>query len=531
MPTKLYNWQLNNQIKQSKMRKIVLIALTGIAQLSYAQLVPSDVQVRYALQLLGKNLKAHQAKNIADVLDPSFHIAEYRDRDVLNVLPQLINPVMLDTVYYESITQRNGKIYAKQIAVPKSGPKMAAWVRMNHLLLFERIGHFEQLMGLGDPVFQELQPAKLLATVPIKRSSAMMFLEMGIAGSNKKYHFLFDSGAGATSISEAVAKDLKLTVNEKAIDIKTAGKGGQFKTVDSLALTVGDVKIRGKQLVVADLNLLEKTVGHKMDGIIGFDFLKDYQVAVNLDQNQLNIYNFGYFEKAEQHVLPIKLTNNIPKINTTLTINGINYNSILLFDTGAGGSIYGNYFLNAYARGLVDKLKNKKASGSASMDLSGKISKSEMGTIDAISIAGLTLKGPTIAIDVPEVQPAYGFERHGLLGMTLIGKFNFTFNYSLNYISISPNQLFTVPLVPLYALGLGFEKQGEKFLVSNIDENGLAFKAGLRNGDEIVSVNQINPTSVDEITQQLRVLAQRKINVEVNRKQQKLKLELKKLSI
>ncbi|ARS40163.1 hypothetical protein CA265_11065 [Sphingobacteriaceae bacterium GW460-11-11-14-LB5] len=509
------------------MKKIVYIVLLLISQHAFAQQEANDVQIKYALQQFGENLKTHHIKNILDALDPSFRIAEYSDRDVYPVVPQLVNPVILDTVYYETVVKKNNKIYAKQVAVPKTGPKMISWLRMSKFLTFERIGHFELLMGLADPVFQELQPAKLLSKVNVKRSAGLMFVEVAIAG--KKYNFLFDSGAGATTINESLATSLNIKINQKAIDIKTAGKGGQFKTIDSLALNIEGVNVRGKQVVVANLNALSQVVGQPMDGIIGFDLLKDYQVAVNLDDNLMSIYNFGYFDQSTGNKVPVKLNGNTAKLEVTLKVNGINYPSILMFDTGNGGSISGNYFLNTYVNGLVDKLRNKRSS--ASMDLTNQISKAQIGGIDAISIAGYNLNNPVVTVDLPKEQNPYGFNSHGLLGMSLIGKFNMLFNYSLNYIQLSPNKNFETPIVPLYALGLGFQKEGGKFIVKNVDEDGLAYQAGLRKGDELIKVNQLVPESVDQITQQLRVLARNKIQLEVNRNQQKMKIELKKFII
>lgn len=510
------------------MKKIFFIALFLFAKSGFAQEMATDIQIKYALQQFGKNLKAHQVKNIIDVLDPTFCVAEYRSRELSAVLPQLINPVVLDTVYYETIVKKNDKIYAKQVAVPAKGPKMVSWLRMSKFLTFERIGHFEQLMGLKDPLFQELQPAKLLSTVEVKRSAGLMFIEVSIH--DKKYNFLFDSGAGATTVNEELATSLNLKVNQKAIDIKTAGNGGQFKTVDTLNLIIGGVNIRGKQVVVADLKTLSKVVGQQMDGIIGFDLLKDYQVAVNLDEHQMRIYDFGYFENNTfGNKIPVSLTSNTPTLQATLKVNGLDYPAVLLFDTGAGGSISGNYFLNNYANGLVDKLKNKRSS--ASLDLSNQVNHAQIGGIDGISIAGFNLKNPVLSLDLPAEQPPYGFSRHGLIGMSLLGKFNMLFNYSLGYIQLNPNRTFATPIVPLYALGLGFQKEGDKFIVKNVDKDGLAYQTGLRIGDELIKINQVNPESVDQITQQLRLLAQRQVQVEVFRNQQKLKFELKKFRI
>lgn len=512
------------------MKKSLLIILLLCSKYSIGQQLPSDVQIRYALQEFGRNLKSHNVKNIMDMSSPSFCIAEYRDRALMDVMPQLVNPVELDTVYFETIVKKYNKIYAKQIAVPKNGPKMISWLRMNNFLALERVGHFEQLMGLADPVSQELMPAKLLGKAVLKRSSSLMFVTVNVKGSTKSYNFLFDSGAGATTLSEVMAEELKLKVNDKAIDIKTAGSSGQFKTVDTLTLKIAGVDVHAKQAVVANLKNLEKIVGQGLDGIIGFDFLKEYQVALDLDKSEISVYNFGFFEGQDPaHILPIKLTNNIPLIEADLNVDGSSYPSVLLFDTGAGGSIYGNHFLNAYTKGLSDRLKNKRTS--SSMDLSGHISKSQTGGIDGITLAGLTLKNPVLALDLPEIPSSDGFNRHGLLGMSLIGKFNIVFNYSRNYIQLSPNQTFAVPIVPLYALALGFFRDGAQFLVNNPAEDGLAYKAGLRDGDVLMKINNQVPISVDQITQQLRILVQKDIVLELKRGQQNLKVKLAKLKV
>lgn len=512
------------------MKKSLLIILLLCSKYSIGQQLPSDVQIRYALQEFGRNLKSHNVKNIMDMSSPSLCIAEYRDRALMDVMPQLVNPVELDTVYFETIVKKYNKIYAKQIAVPKNGPKMISWLRMNNFLALERVGHFEQLMGLADPVSQELMPAKLLGKAVLKRSSSLMFVTVNVKGSTKSYNFLFDSGAGATTLSEVMAEELKLKVNDKAIDIKTAGSSGQFKTVDTMTLKIAGVDVHAKQAVVANLKNLEKIVGQGLDGIIGFDFLKEYQVALDLDKSEISVYNFGFFEGQDPaHILPIKLTNNIPLIEADLNVDGSSYPSVLLFDTGAGGSIYGNHFLNAYTKGLSDRLKNKRTS--SSMDLSGHISKSQTGGIDGITLAGLTLKNPVLALDLPEIPSSDGFNKHGLLGMSLIGKFNIVFNYSRNYIQLSPNQTFAVPIVPLYALALGFSRDGAQFLVNNPAEDGLAYKAGLRDGDVLMKINNQVPVSVDQITQQLRVLVQKDIVLELKRGQQNLKVKLAKLKV
>lgn len=502
---------------------LIIATLNGFAQ------KPGDAQIRYALTQFGKNLKDRNIKNILSMVDESMRISDYTYRLLPRAIPNLVLPLNVDTIYFDDIKNQHDKIYARQVTKLKNGQTIKAWLRMNRFLSLERVGFFEYLVNHADPVKDELGPAKLLDKFTVIRAGGLVFLEARINGSKKKYTFLFDSGAGATTLSQDAATELGIKANKNTADIKTASGSAQLKTIDTSIIDIGTIHMIIPGAVLSDLKGLSHVLNMPMDGIIGYDFLKNYQVAVDLDNNQMSVYTFGTLTaKKGQQILPINVTTNTPRIPVNLNVKGISYAGTLLFDTGSSSSISANYFMNTYMLGLSGKLEHVK--NSASMDLSGQVTKSQVGLIDAITVAGLNIQHPSVTLELPTSQPPYGFEKHGLIGMSLISRFNLIFNYSLGYISLTPNKKFNTPVVPLYLLSMGISNNNGKFILS-ADEEGTAYKNGIRKGDQLISINGIHPTTTDQITQQLRALGQGSVELEVDRNNEKVKLVLEKLNI
>ena len=94
------------------------------------------------------------------------------------------------------------------------------------------------------------------------------------------FEFILDTGSGTSLCSPEVAQ---------AVQIKGAGTkeghtaGGkvsvQLACVDSLS--VGSAKVRGLQVAITDLRHIGRAVGAKIDGDIGYNFLKRFCLTIN----------------------------------------------------------------------------------------------------------------------------------------------------------------------------------------------------------------------------------------------------------
>ncbi|TET08282.1 MAG: hypothetical protein E3J86_10985 [Candidatus Thorarchaeota archaeon] len=95
------------------------------------------------------------------------------------------------------------------------------------------------------------------------------------------YSFVLDTGAGNTVITPSLAE--KLGIDAKAVDGIARGIGGdvELKLAGLESLSVGSVQISNSQGVVIDLNKVSPKGGLIENGIIGYDFLKNFETVID----------------------------------------------------------------------------------------------------------------------------------------------------------------------------------------------------------------------------------------------------------
>jgi predicted aspartyl protease len=112
------------------------------------------------------------------------------------------------------------------------------------------------------------------------------------------FDFILDTGAGTSLLSSELADQLELKI--------TGSKEGQSaggKVAVSLAklnsLAIGEMKLDDVDVGIVDLGHIGKTVGARIDGDVGYNFLKHFRVTVNYRDLELSledpkrVENFG----------------------------------------------------------------------------------------------------------------------------------------------------------------------------------------------------------------------------------------------
>ena len=102
------------------------------------------------------------------------------------------------------------------------------------------------------------------------------------------YDFVLDTGAGNTVVTPKLAKEIGLEA--KPVHGIARGVGGdvQLELAAAETLSVGDSKISNTQVVVLDLSKVSpkgKLIEH---GIIGYDFLKNFETVIDYPQKQFS---------------------------------------------------------------------------------------------------------------------------------------------------------------------------------------------------------------------------------------------------
>lgn len=107
----------------------------------------------------------------------------------------------------------------------------------------------------------------------------LILLPVHVNGSGP-FDFILDTGAGTSLVSSDLAKQLQV----KVLGSKEGQSAGGTVSV-SLAklnsIAVGDAKLDNVDVGIVDLSHIGNTVGAKIDGDLGYNFLKNYRIAID----------------------------------------------------------------------------------------------------------------------------------------------------------------------------------------------------------------------------------------------------------
>lgn len=263
----------------------------------------------------------------------------------------------------------------------------------------------------------------------------------GLVNKKDSLLFYFDTGAMSSLINKPIAikNGIKATHTESVM-----GAGGDlnYKVAQKQRLRFGNIKIRKVDLVIDDLSRIEKKLGHKIDGIVGYSILNKYITEVNIDKKKINLYKFNSKLDYSGYI-PINFgfTNDteIPQFEISFSLNnGKTYKGIVLFDSGAGLSLLINTPFDKKHK-LSEQIKDKSV---VQLENLSKKSESTILKIKSITLGGKIIENVEIMIsnDKAGVSALEGYL--GILGAEIINKFNYILDYKRKKLYLKPNKSF-----------------------------------------------------------------------------------------
>ncbi|MEY2481269.1 MAG: hypothetical protein QOI04_2196 [Verrucomicrobiota bacterium] len=146
--------------------------------------------------------------------------------------------------------------------------------------------HFE------DPKRVEQFGRKPQTEVPIRLASPAKPLILIDVHANGRgpFQFAIDTGTSTTAIRPEVAKQLGLASSPVGAGT-TAGAHVDFTAGVLKSFQVGGAKIDNMNVVVADFfTMLSEAAGAKLDGIVGYNFLREFKVAIDYPGETLSLF-------------------------------------------------------------------------------------------------------------------------------------------------------------------------------------------------------------------------------------------------
>jgi predicted aspartyl protease len=123
------------------------------------------------------------------------------------------------------------------------------------------------------------------------------------------FEFILDTGAGTSLLASELAKQLEVKVIGSKEGQSAGGKVSvSLAKIDSLA--VGEAKLDDVDVGIVDLGHIGKTIGAKIDGDLGYNFLKHFRITIDYRNCEIRfddpkrVENLG---RSAQTEIPMRL--------------------------------------------------------------------------------------------------------------------------------------------------------------------------------------------------------------------------------
>ena len=184
-----------------------------------------------------------------------------------------------------------GIVDLKQIATT-IGARIDGDLGYNFLRSFRISIDYEKYeLRLDDPHRLDVFNRSGQTEVPLKLANPAKPLILVNVSANGKgpFQFAIDTGTSTTAITAELAKRLGVTGSPVG-PVTTGGAHAAVKAGMLKSFMVGGAKTENMPVVIADFfAALSEAVGAKLDGIVGYNFLRNYKVVIDYPNDRLTL--------------------------------------------------------------------------------------------------------------------------------------------------------------------------------------------------------------------------------------------------
>lgn len=322
--------------------------------------------------------------------------------------------------------------------------------------------------------------------IPFELYDGLIFVPVQV-GSSKSLHFLFDTGAGGTTVNSNAAVAEQIHAEDT---VYSMGGDGMIKVpyIDSMSIVVGDAPLENIGLLFSDLTHLEQLSGTHIDGIIGTDLMGQYLVEVNYTHQELRLYTALGNDVNEDYgvPLPINLALGIPVVDMSCTYkDSAAFQGRFLFDTGAQAAIMLTTPTVERTAGIQHSTPTYRDRAKGANDSWIPV---RVGQAQNILLTKFLLSKVPLVLSESETGALSMDLVDGVIGNKITSKFDFLLNYREEYIMLAPNDNASKPIL---TDGSGLRvwlKQG-KVEVYAVVEGSPASEAGIETSDVLEKVD------------------------------------------
>lgn len=125
------------------------------------------------------------------------------------------------------------------------------------------------------------------------------------------FDFILDTGAGTSLLSTQLAEKLKVKVLGSKQG-QSAGGAVSVSLAKADSFSIGDARLTDIDVGIVDLTHIGTTVGARIDGDLGYNFLRHFRVSIDYEKSQLRFDDprrIDVFHRGARTEVPLHLAN------------------------------------------------------------------------------------------------------------------------------------------------------------------------------------------------------------------------------
>lgn len=296
-------------------------------------------------------------------------------------------------------------------------------------------------------------------------------------------NFVLDTGSGGISLDSETVVTYKMVTE---ISDKTIRGIAGIKTVaftNNHTLQLPGLAVEHLDFHINNYDLLTSVYGVKIDGIIGFSFLRRYIVKIDYDLLKIEVLTPGTIKYPKGGYLMKPNFSSLVFPQAQIEDERV-FTNRFIFDTGAGLCML---LSEDYVTDSMVLRKKRKRYPTQAEGLGGKKTM-DITVIKAVQIGNYKFRKVPVYIFSDDFNVTSYPLLGGLLGNDLLRRFNVTLNYPEQSIHLKPNNHFKEEFDYSYT-GLGIYQIEQNIMVVDIMPGSPGEKAGFKPDDIILSID------------------------------------------
>ena len=275
--------------------------------------------------------------------------------------------------------------------------------------------------------------------IPLEIDNNIILMRVSVNHS-KPLRFIFDTGASTSAISSQRAAELGLQPQGEARGDATGGRiHGSF--TKGVLLAVQGAEVSNQLIISLPFPVVP---GFEFDGVIGYDFIKQFVVEIDYLTKTMNLYDpFTYAYSGKGEPVPLQLARRkTPLVRAQIFLEGrTSINAHLEVDTGADNTfVINSPFVRKHK--LVEAIQ--KTTQDTRNGAGGK-QKVLMGLFKAAQLGSFIFQSPPAALSLDTEGAGASKDNDGVVGGEIFRRFKLILDYSRRRMILEPNTSFNDP--------------------------------------------------------------------------------------